>query len=400
VAAGWRERTRSWGTFIVAGALLGVLPLVHAQTLIAGALILLVLALRHRRIEWLALLAVTALVATPRLVQIAGSAHGAAAFGNVYPWLRPGWFANMGTSTNPSGRLDMSAGNLVVALLQGVQQLFTPGWWGFWIANLGVAVPLCFVLLVGAVVRLFPDAFGDPGRRLTSAFPPAVFEFFLASMLVFALCDVVVVSSWDWDNTKLLVYWYLAVGLLAGTLATHWWRRWWRALAATALVVSMLFTGTLVALRLGPWTPPAVATTNRSNTITGPDEVALAAYLEAHTARNAVFLTFGRPNDPVLALAGRPGVMGYYGWLWSYGIDFGSRYSDVLTMYKGCAAAQPCAVRELLRRYHVSYVEIDNRLNDPGAIQPATDLRWWATQGFPVVASTQNITVYDVRGRG
>ena len=77
VAAGWRERTRSWGTFIVAGALLGVLPLVHAQTLIAGALILFVLALRHRRIEWLALLAVAALVATPRLVQIAGSAHGA-----------------------------------------------------------------------------------------------------------------------------------------------------------------------------------------------------------------------------------------------------------------------------------------------------------------------------------
>jgi len=55
-------------------------------------------------------------------------------------------------------------------------------------------------------------------------------------------------------------------------------------------------------------------------------------------AKGAVFLTFGRPNDPVLAAAGRIGVMGYGGWLWSYGISFETRYNDVQSMYTGCTA--------------------------------------------------------------
>src|SRR5207249_11785756 len=143
-----------------------------------------------------------------------------------------------------------------------------------------------------------------------------------------------------------------------------------------------LLTGTLVFVRLLPSTPERVATTNRTSTIVTAAERRLAAELEARTAKDAVFLTFGRPNDPVLAVAGRPGVMGYYGWLWSYGVDFGSRYGDVLAMYKGCAAAPAsCPVVPLLRKYGVSYVEIDDRLEDAGAIEPATDLRWWAAQG-------------------
>ena len=82
-----------------------------------------------------------------------------------------------------------------------------------------------------------------------------------------------------------------------------------------------------------------------------------------------MFLTFGRPNDPVLAVAGRIGVMGYGGWLWSYGISFESRYEDVQTMYNGCAAdAATCPVFSLLRKYGISYVEIDDRVTDPGAI--------------------------------
>jgi hypothetical protein len=113
-----------------------------------------------------------------------------------------------------------------------------------------------------------------------------------------------------------------------------------------------------------------------------------------------VFLTFGRPNDPVLAAAGRIGVMGYGGWLWSYGITFYARYNDVQTMYTGCAAGQAaCPVFSLLHRYGISYVEIDNRLNDPGAIDPNVGLTWWAEQGLPVVARTDHITIYDVRGR-
>ena len=53
--------------------------------------------------------------------------------------------------------------------------------------------------------------------------------------------------------------------------------------------------------------------------------------------RDAVLLTGGRPNDPLLTIAGRTAVMGYAGWLNSYGTDFGSRPDDIHTMYAGCA---------------------------------------------------------------
>jgi hypothetical protein len=119
------------------------------------------------------------------------------------------------------------------------------------------------------------------------------------------------------------------------------------------------------------------------------------------TASNAVFLTEGRPNDPLLTVAGRTAVMGYYGWLWSYGTDFGSRPEDVRTMLDGCHS-QPrasCPVFTLLRRYGVDYAEIDDRLNSPGVVDSQVDLTWWASQGFRVVAHSDHVTVYDVRGQ-
>jgi hypothetical protein len=398
VSAAMRDIRRDWVAFALAGLLLGLLPLVHVQTLFAMALVLIVLGLRHRRREWLVLLAVLVVVAAPRLAQLAVTQHGSAAFRNVYPSLRPGWLANDGAVADPSMRLSLSVGNVVIASAQAVEQVVTPGWWAFWVANLGVAVPLSAVVVLGAAAGLFPGRVGDLGRRLTWVFPGALIEFALAAMLIFAVCNVVVVSSWDWDNTKLLVYWYLAVGLLVGALAARWWRLWWRGVAASAIVATMLLTGTLVVIRLLPSTPDRVAVTNRTITVVSAQERRLAARLEAVTPKDAVFLTFGRPNDPVLAVAGRPGVMGYYGWLWSYGVDFGSRYADVQTMYQGCSTTTaPCPIPALLRQYHVSYVEIDDRVNDPGAIEQATDLRWWASQGFAVVATTDHITIYDVR---
>jgi hypothetical protein len=45
-------------------------------------------------------------------------------------------------------------------------------------------------------------------------------------------------------------------------------------------------------------------------------------------------------------------------------------------------------------------VEIDNRLTDAGAIDAQEGIGWWADQGFPVVARTDHITIYDVRGNG
>jgi hypothetical protein len=372
-------RRSAWGAFGLAGVLLGLLPLVHVQTLIAAGVILLVLLLVYPRVEWVALIGAAAVIAGPRMLQLLLGPHGSSAFGNAYPWIEPGWLANNGAEAAPGG---------------GPAE-----WWRFWVFNLGVAVPLSAIVVIAAALRLMPSRVGAIGRRLTSPFPAPLLSFFLATMLIFIACNFIVFQSWDWDNTKLLVYWYLAVALLVGALAASWWRRWWRGVAAFSMVGSVVLTGVLVGLRLLPWTP-----SDRS--ITGPyeiasaDERALASTIETTTAKDAVFLTFGRPNDPLLALAGRTGVMGYYGWLWSYGVDFGTRYDDVRRMYQGCGDPTSCPIPGLLRRYHISYVEIDDRLQSAGAIEPAAGLDWWRSQGFNVVGRADHIVVYEVRSGG
>jgi hypothetical protein len=402
VLAGASSGGRSWEAFILAGVLVGLLPIVHVQTLIALVILLFVLFWRRRRREWVALAAVALAVGGVRLAQLALATHGSATgpYGSdVYPWLEPGWLANIGTAANPSGRLDLTLGNLVVGAIQAVGMVGTGPWWGFWFANLGIAVPLLAFVVLAIAARRAGGTLGRAGRVCTSAFPVPLLELALGALIIFAACNLVVFQTWNWDNTKLLVYWYLVIGLLIGALATHWWRGVWPRVAAVVLVGPVLLTGALVVLRLLPWTPPADAVTG-PYTIATTQELQLATTLEHDTPKGAVFLTFGRPNDPVLAVAGRIGVMGYGGWLWSYGIDIGNRYADVQTMYAGCASNEAtCPIRTLLRKYDISYVEIDNRLTDPGAVDSQADLSWWADQGFPIVGRTDHIIIYDVRGR-
>jgi len=402
VLAGASSGGRSWEAFALAGVLAGLLPIVHVQTLIALTILLLVLLWRRRRREWAALLLIGLAVGGVRLAQLALAKHGSpvSPYGtDVYPWLEPGWLANAGTVANPSGRLDLSPGNVFAGAIQAVGMIGTAEWWGFWLANLGIAVPLIVVVAAGVVARRAGGAAARVGRVVTSAFPVPLLELALGALLIFAACNLVVFQTWNWDNTKLLVYWYLVIALLIGALAAHWWRGAWPRIAALLLVGPVLLTGALVVVRLLPWTPTMDAITG-PYTIASAQEVQLAVTIANTAPKGAVVLTFGRPNDPVLAVAGRIGVMGYGGWLWSYGIDFGTRYADVQTMYGGCAN-QPatCRIAGLLRKYGISYVEIDDRLNDPGAIDSHADVMWWANQGYPVVARSDHIIIYDVRGR-
>ena len=399
VLAGASSPGRSWEPFVLAGLLVGLLPIVHVQTLIALVILLLALLWRRRRREWLALLGVAVAVGGVRLAQLVLSQHGAPVtpYGtNVYPWLEPGWLSNLGTASNPSGRLDFSIGNLLSGGVQTMGMVGTAAWWGFWIGNLGIAVPMLLFVTIAAAARL---GGAQVGRATTRAFPAPLLELALGALVIFAASNLVVFQSWNWDNTKLLVYWYLVMALLIGALAASWWRRAWPRVAAAVLVAPVLLTGALVVLRLLPWTPAPDAITG-PYTVANAQEVQLASTIERVTPKGAVVLTFGRPNDPLLAVAGRIGVMGYGGWLWSYGISFETRYNDVRSMYTGCASTPAtCPVFSLLRRYHISFVEIDDRVNDPGAIDPQVGIVWWRDQGLPVVAITDHITIYDVRGR-
>jgi hypothetical protein len=389
-----RTRRRGYETFALAGLLLGLMPLVHIHTLIAMTIVLALLALQWHHRGWWITLVVAGVVALPQLVTVLGGPHGSQPFGNAFPTIEPGWMYLGGSAARPL----LSVTTLITGIGGLVRALVSPQYWGFWIANTGVAVPLCAVLLIAVAVRSLSGSIAARARRVTELFPNDLLRVALPFVAVFLVANVLVLQSWDWDNTKLFVYWYLGVALLLGTLIVRWWRRWWRGVASLTLAASVLLTGVLVLLRLMPWTP-AMDAVGGPYTSVPADDVQMATTVAAATPANAVFLTEGRPNDPVLIVAGRTTVMGYYGWLWSYGTDFGTRYDDVRTMLEGCHT-QPrpsCPVFDLLGRYRVQYVEIDDRVTSPGVVDAQVDVNWWAAQGFPVVARSDHVTVYDVR---
>ncbi len=380
---------------VIAGVLAGLLPVIHVQSLFALVIITVGLAAFRWRRAWLLFAGVAAVIAAPRLVELLLAPHGAAALGNQYPWFEPGWAS--GAINSASLGHTITPGVVGTVIVDGLRLPFSGTFWEFWLVNLGIAAPLSLAaVLLWAARRWGGGALGGVAARLLSVFPPALLRFFLASIPVFVLCNVVVLQSWDWDNTKLLVYWYLGFALAVSAITVHLWAGFWRRILAVLLAGSVLATGTLAVLRLLPWTPPAASVTG-PYIVESASEVQLATAIDSRTAPDAVFLISGGTDDyfnPVPLLTGRPVVIDYYPWLWSYGLDYGQRLDDVEIAMQGCGSTTLAgcpAILDVLHRYGVSYVEVDQTFPPGGVI-------WWGQQHLPVVARAPGITVYNVRG--
>jgi uncharacterized membrane protein len=80
----------------------------------------------------------------------------------------------------------------------------------------------------------------------------------------------------------------------------------------------------------------------------------VAAWTRDHTAPHAIFLVAYDHDSPIPTLAGRRVVLGYPGWIWTYGIsDWIGKEQDVQTMLQGGSETDA-----LVRKYGVQYVVI------------------------------------------
>jgi hypothetical protein len=427
-----------WPDLLVGGVVAGLMPLVHVHTLVALLIMGAGMAIWRRQRAWLIALGIAAAVALPRLLTLAGGPKGTAELGNQYPWVEPGWLsASPGfppgyvAFPNETVPHSFSLTDAGLVVWQTVRLPFNGVWWGFWIANLGVVVPLCLAVTVFGLLSLLPaarqpvvHALGRAGRWVTGPYPPDLLRFAMTTTPIFIVANVVVFQSWDWDNTKLFAYWYLGGALLVAALCVHWWHAFGgvirrraaphlrpladigRGVASVVTAMSVLATGVIVMLRFLPWQPAcgapgAEAGHCTAGPVSGPYTLVSAADLQAAQAvdaavpRQAVFMTPPRFDDPITVITGRPVVAGYHGWLWSYGLDDRQRQADVTAAYAGCGRVgiDDCAaVQTVITRYRVAFVEVDT-----GGQDPPVDAGWWEAQGLPVVARTPDMVVYDVR---
>ena len=116
------------------------------------------------------------------------------------------------------------------------------------------------------------------------------------------------------------------------------------------------------------------------------EDIAVAQFVKHQTSRDALFLTSDKHNNPVSCLAGRTIVMGYRGWLWTHGIDYGVREQDVMEMFRGSERTI-----NLLRQYRVDYVLIER-----DKISQFHENPEFFTNHFPIAYRSSNFTLVKV----
>ncbi len=175
---------------------------------------------------------------------------------------------------------------------------FLPGWlqgehpWQFWWNNFGI-LPLLWLILI-----FLPSVYRDPSARC----------ILFAASLAFICCCFFSLSPWAWDNTKFMIWGYLAIAPLL-------WKFLLRPLPCslrTTLCVVLFFSGA-IALLGGLRSP-------------GHTLISLAELRNVEASLDSLpplsrFATSTDYNHPV-ALCGRKRVAGYEGHLWSHGLPY------------------------------------------------------------------------------
>src|SRR5205823_8408255 len=122
--------------------------------------------------------------------------------------------------------------------------------------------------------------------------------------------NLVKFQPWDWDNSKLLVFWYMASAVAVGAILVRLARAHLvGALVAVTIWLSLIASGVLSLMQ---FLPPQ----GRAYAWFSSEEVQLAAQLRWQTPPRAVFVTGLAPNNLLADLAGCAVPVSYPGGAW------------------------------------------------------------------------------------
>jgi hypothetical protein len=239
----------------------------------------------------------------------------------------------------------------------------------FWLRNLGLELPL-------AVVGI--------GYLFYSKAAPWLLKFLTIPLIaLFILCNMFSFQPNIWDNTKFMVYshWLMiVVGVWALHMAWQVAQKMNQAikqLTSAVVIVAILILGSGGVIAL---TRELQLNWQSVNT----EGLAVAEFVRENTQPDAVFLTADTHNHPIPMLTGRPIVMGYAGWLWTYGIRYLAVKRDVVSIYSGEAQAE-----ELLKKHQVQYIYVGPQEAELGA-------NLGFLNQFPKIYQSERVSIYKV----
>jgi len=333
-------------TPLLLGAIAGMLPLIHLHSLfvlfvVAGFLFLFRPA-KWR--EWLLFGLGVCLIAVPQLIwSITGSASNAAEFFQIHI----GW--------------DAGQTNLI---------------W-FWIKNTGLAIPM----IAAGFYLLFRHS--EPAKKENAELSKAslTVQFYMPFLFVFILANIAKLAPWQWDNIKVLIYWFVgSLPFIAFALAWLWRKSKSARIAAIACFVALIFAGGLDVWR--------TVSRQINYKVFDADAVTLATRVNAAIPPQA-FIVNAPTYNTATVLTGRSSLLRYPGHLASHGISFGERERDVKLMYLGGPGALG-----LFEKYDVKYVLVSPE--ERNTLSPNEAF----FRQFPIAGSAGQYTLYDVRKPG
>lgn len=209
----------------------------------------------------------------------------------------------------------------------------------FWLKNAGVAF---FLPVFGLLVERKQQKY----RELVLWSIPFWGLFVAANLFIF--------QPYEWDNTKFFTYWWLlGAGFGALFLQSLLTKTSFKILALLLFLLSTL-SGSLDVLRV-TWCGDLRKCENLKIRMLTNQDLELAEWAKKNTSQDAIFLTADNHDNPLAMLSGRRIVLGFRGWLWTYGIDTGERTQKVERIYQGENA------KAFLTEFSVDYILLGNR---------------------------------------
>ncbi len=178
---------------------------------------------------------------------------------------------------------------------------------------------------------------------------PQLFIFSLLALVWFILPSVFLFQPWDFDNTKLFIYWYfMSLPLVGLFLQQLFSQKIIGGVLAMVVIFLITFSGFLDVFRLttSVW-GNEVGTRYQTYS---PQAIELGKFMRENSDPSKNILSIDKFDNPAVALAGRKTLLGFKGWLWTYGLDYSQRETDVRLMLAGLSE------KEKFKQLNVGYV--------------------------------------------
>jgi hypothetical protein len=324
------EKRKADKEMLLVGFAIGLLPLWHTHTIIALGLVL-------------------------PFYFVAYWIHNKTTFAKTFRFFLPILYLSV-----PLGLIGM-LWHLPQVFGGGVHFFSFKTWWivgsegvlTFWFRNLGIFIPLVLLAFVSL----------DKKQRI----------FYIPVFLIFIFANFINFQPFDWDNYKILLVWYMISSAVVANLLNFISKSGILGRTLSTLVLLFLVLSGLIL---------AIGDSLTSYGLFSKEDIELSNWQVSNTNPRDLFLT-GPQHNQFSILAGRKILMGYQGYLWTQGIDSGSREGEIKRMYQGDVA--------LIKKYGIKYVVLGYKERE--SYQPDEK---FLDKSFPVVKETQNFKIYKV----